>query len=45
MVREVMENHTKGINWVAFNKTGQNLATASDDKSVKVWKLTDQKMF
>ncbi len=40
-----MENHSKGVNWVAFNKTGQLLATASDDKSIKVWKLTDQKMW
>ena len=45
VVREVAEKHSKGVNWVSFSPTGHLLATASDDKSVKVWKLTDHKMW
>lgn len=45
MVREVMESHNKGINWVVFNASGNTLASGADDKQVKLWKMTDSKMW
>ena len=40
-----MESHNKGVNWVTFNSNGNTLASGADDKQVKLWKMSESKMW
>ncbi|KAF6527753.1 hypothetical protein HZS61_008055 [Fusarium oxysporum f. sp. conglutinans] len=37
---ETLEGHDGGVNWVVFSPDGQRLASASRDKTLKVWNAT-----
>jgi WD40 repeat protein len=36
--------HTNLVNSVAFNRNSETLASASDDKTIKLWNLSDAKL-
>lgn len=38
------EDHSKGVNALAFSENGYHLATASDDGAVKLWDLRKQRV-
>lgn len=38
-----MEGHERGINWCCFHPTLNLIASAGDDKKVKIWKYTETK--
>lgn len=42
-VKHILEGHEKGVNWVAFHPTNKTLCTAADDKSIKLWRLQNNK--
>ncbi|KAJ1607568.1 putative coatomer protein complex subunit alpha [Cryptosporidium canis] len=39
----VLEGHERGVNWVAFHPTLSLLASASDDRTIKLWRYSDTK--
>lgn len=39
----VLEGHERGVNWVAFHPTLSLLASASDDRTIKLWRYNDTK--
>lgn len=38
---KAITGHQKDVNWVSFSPDGQLMATASADKSIRLWKATD----
>jgi coatomer protein complex subunit alpha (xenin) len=42
-VKHILEDHDKGVNWVAFHPTLKVLASGADDKQIKLWRLTGNK--
>ena len=42
-VKHILEDHDKGVNWVAFHPTLKILASGADDKLIKIWRLTGNK--
>lgn len=38
-----LEGHSKGVLWVAFHPTQPLLASASDDKTVRLWRMSDSR--
>lgn len=42
-VKHILEGHEKGVNWVTFHPTMKILASAADDKSIKLWRLSGNK--
>lgn len=41
VVKHVLEGHDRGVNWVAFHPTLPLLASAADDRQVKLWRMND----
>jgi len=39
-VKHILEGHEKGVNWVTFHPTMKIVASGSDDKSIKLWRLS-----
>jgi WD40 repeat protein len=39
LAKNPQEGHLKEVNWVSFHPSGKLIATASDDKTVKLWSL------
>ncbi|KAH8741989.1 coatomer protein complex subunit alpha [Cryptosporidium ryanae] len=39
----VLEGHERGVNWVSFHPTLSLLASASDDRTIKLWRYNDIK--
>lgn len=39
----VMEGHDRGVNWCSFHPTLNLIASAADDRKVKLWKYTENK--
>lgn len=42
-VKHILEGHDRGVNWVAFHPTMRIVASAADDKSIKLWRLSGNK--
>jgi coatomer subunit alpha len=42
-VKHILEGHEKGVNWVCFHPTMKILASAADDKTIKLWRLSGNK--
>ena len=42
-VKHVLEGHDRGVNWVAFHPTMPLIVSASDDRCVKMWRMSDSK--
>jgi len=42
-VKHTLEGHEKGVNWVAFHPTMNIVASAADDKTIKIWRLSGNK--
>jgi coatomer protein complex subunit alpha (xenin) len=38
----VLEGHERGVNWVCFHPTQNLIASASDDRKIKLWKYTNE---
>lgn len=43
VVKFVLEGHDKGVNWAAFHPTLPYIASAGDDRVVKLWRMTENK--
>ncbi|KAK9448864.1 coatomer WD associated region-domain-containing protein [Limtongia smithiae] len=43
VVKYVLEGHDRGVNWVAFHPTMPLIISASDDRMVKLWRMSDTK--
>ena len=42
-VKFVLEGHTRGVNWASFHKTQPLIVSGADDRSIKLWRMTDAK--
>lgn len=40
VVKYVLEGHDRGVNWAAFHPTLPLLASAADDRQVKLWRMS-----
>jgi len=43
VVKYVLEGHDRGVNWAAFHPTLPLLASAADDRQVKLWRMSETK--
>ena len=43
VVKYVLEGHDRGVNWAAFHPTLPLIASAADDRQVKLWRMSDTK--
>lgn len=43
MVKFKLEGHDRGVNWAIFHPTLQLIASASDDRNIKIWKFHDNR--
>ena len=42
-MKHILEGHEKGVNWVTFHPTMKIIASAADDKTIKLWRLSGNK--
>lgn len=40
-VKYVLEGHDRGVNWASFHKSLPLIASAADDRSIKLWRMSD----
>ncbi|KAH9577243.1 Coatomer [Trypanosoma melophagium] len=40
-LKYLLEGHEKGVNWVCFHPTKPYIASAADDRTVRVWRMID----
>lgn len=43
VVKYVLEGHDRGVNWAAFHPTLPLIASAADDRLVKLWRMSETK--
>jgi coatomer protein complex subunit alpha (xenin) len=43
VVTHVLVGHVKGVNWVAFHPTNKSVCSGADDKTIKLWRLQNNK--
>ncbi|KAL9643593.1 hypothetical protein ABK040_010206 [Willaertia magna] len=43
LVKYVLEGHDRGVNWAQFHPKSDLIVSASDDRTVRTWKITDQR--
>lgn len=44
MVKHVLEGHDRGVNWAAFHPTLPLVISGSDDRQVKLWRMSESKV-
>ena len=42
-VKHILEGHERGVNWVSFHPSMRIVASAADDKTIKLWRLSGNK--
>ncbi|EIN08411.1 coatomer subunit alpha-2 [Punctularia strigosozonata HHB-11173 SS5] len=42
-VKYVLEGHDRGVNWASFHPTLPLIVSASDDRQVKIWRMSETK--
>ncbi|TBU08419.1 WD40 domain-containing protein, partial [Hamiltosporidium magnivora] len=42
IVRQILDGHEKGINWISVNPNTTMFATSSDDRQIKIWELVGE---
>ncbi|EIW55216.1 coatomer subunit alpha-2 [Trametes versicolor FP-101664 SS1] len=42
-VKYVLEGHDRGVNWAAFHPTLPLIVSASDDRQIKIWRMSETK--
>lgn len=40
VARHVLEGHDRGVNWVVFHPTLPIIVSASDDRQIRLWRIT-----
>ncbi|BFU21969.1 coatomer alpha subunit, putative [Entamoeba histolytica HM-1:IMSS-B] len=45
VVKFLIDGHQLGVNWAVFHPNQQYIATASDDKTVRLWKYNDTRVW
>jgi len=43
VVKFVLEDHDRGVNWVAFHPTSPHIVSAGDDRLIKLWRYSEAK--
>eukprot|EP00035_Acanthoeca_spectabilis_P020209 m.431665 g.431665 ORF g.431665 m.431665 type:complete len:1324 (+) comp17334_c0_seq1:16-3987(+) len=43
IVKHVLEEHDRGVNWAAFHPTLPLVVSGADDRTVKLWRMNDSK--
>lgn len=43
IVKFVLEGHDRGVNWASFHPTMPLIASAGDDRIMKIWRMSDTK--
>ncbi|VDM32758.1 unnamed protein product [Hydatigera taeniaeformis] len=43
VARHVLEGHDRGVNWVVFHPTLPIIVSASDDRQIRLWRITETK--
>ncbi|KAK7350198.1 hypothetical protein VNO77_08448 [Canavalia gladiata] len=43
VVKYVLEDHDRGVNWDSFHPTLPPIVSAADDRQVKIWRMNDTK--
>nr|CDS32611.1 E3 ubiquitin protein ligase CBL [Hymenolepis microstoma] len=43
VARHVLEGHERGVNWVVFHPTLPIIVSASDDRQIRIWRITETK--
>ena len=43
VTKHVLEGHDRGVNWADFHPTQPLILTASDDRSIKLWRYSESK--
>lgn len=43
IVKHVLESHARGVNWACFHPDKPLIASGSDDRLVKLWRMNDSK--
>ena len=41
VVKYVLEGHERGVNWAAFHPTQPLIVSGSDDRTIKLWRMSD----
>ncbi len=44
IVRHVLEGHDRGVNWAAFHPTMPCVISGADDRQIKLWRMSDNKV-
>lgn len=43
VVKHVLEGHDRGVNWVSFHPTLPLLVSGADDRSIKLWRMSESR--
>lgn len=43
VVKHVLEGHDRGVNWASFHPTQPLVVSGSDDRTVRLWRMSDSK--
>eukprot|EP01028_Stygiella_incarcerata_P005754 TRINITY_DN238_c0_g4_i2.p1 TRINITY_DN238_c0_g4~~TRINITY_DN238_c0_g4_i2.p1 ORF type:complete len:1215 (-),score=306.65 TRINITY_DN238_c0_g4_i2:181-3825(-) len=43
VVKHVLEGHDRGVNWVSFHPNVPLIVSASDDRQIKIWRMSEHR--